>query len=96
MSISHSLNAAVFTQGNRIGFLNAEKGKVGDIYCRASRNADFIHAVIDHDASQFIYALSQETLEIFVFKTPNLFVNPEPSECVFQTKFSIAESLTSL
>jgi hypothetical protein len=67
-SLSVKGTTTVFSQGSNIVFLDAEKAELGQATCKSPRNVMLHGAVFDNDSSSFVYGLSLESMEVFVFK----------------------------
>lgn len=93
-SINVKLTTITMTQDFNVIFLDAEKAALGPVACRAPRNAKLVTAVLD-DSGSFVFAISLETKEMFVFRVLMTGTNV-PSECTYVYKFGIEDKLASL
>jgi len=86
-SFSRQTTSIIFTQANKIGFLKVLDGELGPVYCKASHDADLVDAQVDYTSAGFVYGLSAKNRELYVFRSSNLLMNPEATDCKFETKF---------
>jgi hypothetical protein len=63
-------------------------GRVASTVCRADHESILIKAVTDKMSAGYVFGLDNEGT-IFVFKTSNLLVTPEATECILETKIKV-------
>ena len=63
-------------------------GRVASTICRADHESILIKAVTDKLSDGYVFGLDNEGT-IFVFKTSNLLVTPEATECILETKIKV-------
>jgi hypothetical protein len=78
----------LFTELNKIGFFKTN-GTISSVYCRAEET--LVAAVTDGFSAGHVYGLSK-TGTVFVFRTSNLLLTPDTTECTLEAKVQAASS----
>lgn len=86
--LSNQQTSLLFTESNKIGFFKTN-GTISNVYCRAEET--LIAAVTDGFSAGHVYGLSK-TGTVFVFRTSNLLLTPDATECTLEAKVQAAHS----
>ena len=92
--IRNDHSSLMIISDNKIGFLR-QNGSISNVYCRAGHESKLVDAATDGMSSGHVYGLTDTGL-IYVFRTSNLLITTDPTECQILTKIQIADSGHSL
>ena len=89
----------MFTYDNKIWFLKIQtenknlKSGFGHVMCKAAHYIRLVDVQVDYLSASIVYGLSKKSNEIFIFKTSNLMITPEASECKYLTKVALPDEM---